>query len=331
MHRVRAIAALALVCATVAACTTSPKATLTGWTRLDPNFSVAPFGTVNDVSCASPTLCVAVGSTGPTAWWGPYGNGVGVFDGLRWVSDDFPLVGRPHCVGPGLCAGTGKGLGLVSCVSPNFCMAIDTVSESWVYNGRSWREIPLPFGLSPKIYQYTTASLSCASPTFCMAVDGVGIADTFNGTSWKVLSSFWGLTSVGSVWCGSAHHCILFGGTQNYEYNGTSFTAQGRWPAGSLGKCPYRAGCLFSNGFVVPAQPGFQGVDVDGLSCVSGSFCLAFDGDASVEGLMTYRYNGTRWIPAGQLKWASGSDFLDCLSPSFCAVIDGAGYIWIWH
>ena len=206
-------------------------------------------------------------------------------------------------------------------------MAIDTVSESWVYNGKSWKEIPLPFGLSPKIYQYTAASLSCTSPKFCMAVDGVGIADTFNGTSWKVLTSFWGLTSVGSVWCGSAHHCILFGSTQNYEYNGKSFTAEGQWPPGSVGKCPFRAGCLFSNGFVVPPEPGFRGVSVDELSCVSRTFCLALDYYSS----KTYRYNGTRWIPEGKLDGTSGSDFLACVSSSFCSVTDGSGYIWIWR
>ena len=334
VHRIRAIAVLTLLCVAAAACSTSPKAAPTGWSRLDPYFPVAPFSTLLGASCASPTVCVAVGTTGPTAWWGQYGDGVGVFDGHVWVDDDFPNdVGRPRCVGPGLCAGTGKGVRLVSCVPPHFCMAIDTVSESWVYDGRSWHEIPLPFGISPKIYQFTAAELSCATPRFCMVIGGLGVFDTFNGTSWGVPKAFSSPTSFSSpggsssFWCATAHHCVLYGNTQNYVYDGTSWAVHAHGPPGSIGACPQREDCLFSNGFVVPPQPHFQGSDVDQVSCVSRVFCMSFDDDTSV----TYRYDGVRWVPAGKLRGATGSDFLNCVSPSFCEVIDSSGYIWTWH
>jgi hypothetical protein len=334
--RVRAISVLVLVCVTATACSMSAKVSATGWTHLEAVPAVAPFSKVLDMSCASPSLCLAVGTTGPTAWWGQYGNGVAVFNGHSWIDDNFPYIGRGRCVGPDLCAGSGKGIRLVSCVPPHFCMAIDTVSESWVYNGTSWREVPLPLGLSPKIYQYTGSSLSCRTPTFCALAVNIGIVETFNGTSWGPPRS---PLQDPSLWCGPESLCNP-SNTATFEYAGTSWTQyqyNGKRLIRTVKTCRIKAGCAFSNGLEVPVppEPGFGDFSQQ-LSCVSHTFCLSFDVPESFpsDRLITYRYDGTRWLPAGQLYGAGLSDdiSLDCLSTSFCLILDSdSGSTWIWH
>ena len=89
--------------------------------------------------------------------------------------------------------GGGQLLG-VSCTSPNFCMAVGTVTgssttltESW--NGQVWSIVPSP---STSGQADILAGVSCVSSTDCWAVGSSGSAvlvENWNGFNWSIVST----------------------------------------------------------------------------------------------------------------------------------------------
>jgi hypothetical protein len=133
------------------------------------------------VSCPSPTVCVAVGSSGSGArtlaerW-----------NGVRWAVQRTPNIGH---IGY-------SALTAVSCATPANCMAVGTynagifgIAEHW--DGSRWtiRRLPvppLPPGEEPLVLP---ASVSCASATACVTVgsnQAAAMAERWNGTTWAV-------------------------------------------------------------------------------------------------------------------------------------------------
>jgi len=337
---VTAILSLVLVDAACTSLTTSNTDNAPRWSWLGESNTATQGGQVTAVSCASSSLCVAVGAYNPEGNPGQVGNSVTVFKGNRWSQSTVLGQKWKGCITHYVCALQGYGLYLISCAPPRFCMTMDTASKSFVYDGKQWKEIPQNFGLPPAIYQYIGTSLSCPSRDFCMAVSNIDITDTFDGSTWGVPErAFAGNVDPAGVWCRNAHFCIVGGlpGFSYYTYNGTSWSKVGTSAPTGFPKswsCLLVSDCEFSNGFTVP----LDSIGADVLSCATKTFCMAVSPTSYSE------YNGSRWskpdampheqllnlyssAPGGQPNAPS----LSCVSSHFCLLVAAGGATWVWQ
>jgi len=335
----------------------TPQSSRSGWEWLGTKNVAARTGEVFATSCASATFCVATGGyrTGTDTDPGPYKGGwASTFNGAKWSAQSVVGENFKSCASLRACDFQGKGLQSVACSSAHFCMAIDTVSKAFRFDGNSWTEMPLNYGLSPVIYQGTASDLTCPSAAFCMAENNIQIADTFNGTSWGAPSK---APPTGNVWCRSATDCIGFGTGFNginigpiiYGYDGNKWSQLDHISADGWIATPFcldTKTCAFSNGIVVPL-PGYDRY-FDYISCASASFCMALTLDSDQNFTAYSEYNGRRWLPSRPLPhiwgsqmttsdgsaeqgWNSDSPPLRCSSPHFCLLVSASGQTWVWH
>ena len=163
----------------------------TAWSGALPvTASPAPSPPAADLSCGSPTFCVAI----------PGGNEVVRWNGSSWT--DAQTLGGAQglqavgCTGGGFCAavdGVGNGYfyngqwssavnawggpSSISCINPTFCMATTGGTSQW--NGGNWSQ-PVDVDTSGQL-----DSVSCVSPSFCVAADTVGNVLVWHGSSWS--------------------------------------------------------------------------------------------------------------------------------------------------
>jgi hypothetical protein len=266
----------------------------------------ATFTSLGSVSCASATFCEVMGASPAFA---------DMWNGISWTLQ-----------------ATSGGGGLVSCVSPSFCMAVNGTGAtgSAIWNGSAWAPQPLQ-GPSGAIYS-SFGALSCSSAQACEVVGyfsdnvsttaGPSLAEAWNGTSWTVQptpnpagSAY--ITSLNAVSCVSAAFCEAGGYFGNISpdleavaegWNGDSWVLQ------------------------AAATPrGATSNALNGVSCVRAAFCeavgTATDNSANVISLAE-GWNGTSWqiqptpVPAqssnGVRATMSG---VSCVSASFCEAV----------
>jgi hypothetical protein len=238
------------------------------------------------VSCASRTVCMAVGSYEliQPAKPKPHAqilNLAELWNGRAWKR----LATPDH--------GAGNQLTGVSCTAPNRCVAVGwslagTIAESW--NGSRWRLMTTP-NPAPDI---ALNGVSCAGASHCVAVgaedfgDGPLVAEVWNGHSWQVHnppnpSSI--VDALASVSCASPTGCIAVGGyltppgpnspsqpkTLAEGWNGKSWhLLQAITPAGTK-----------------------AGAGLHGVACAKANSCLAIGG--ADEKLLGELWNGHVW------------------------------------
>jgi len=135
-------------------------------------------GFINDLSCSSPTACVAIGGweTGACAGDGlVYGSsspalatdaGKGCQGNLSWSLGGSRLLVR-----------NSPALFSVSCVSASWCMAAGY--QPYLWNGKRWASLPVPRHTQP-------AYVSCTSVKACIGVGDPGESSLrWNGTRWR--------------------------------------------------------------------------------------------------------------------------------------------------
>ncbi len=141
---------------------------------------------LSNVSCASSTMCVAVGS-----YYVGGGRSVPLIE--SWNGSTWSINPGP---GP---VGSTSGLQDVSCISSTECVAVGSYSpgpdetatlvESW--NGSTWTIVSSPDASG----QYSALEgVSCAGPTECVAVGNYGndtgtLAESWNGSAWSIVPS----------------------------------------------------------------------------------------------------------------------------------------------
>jgi hypothetical protein len=147
---------------------------------------------LNDVSCASPAVCTAVGwRDHPDGPYGRFKTLIESWNGIRWS-----VVPSPS---PGPAKGSDQ-LDGVSCVSTTACTAVGqlqypnsaqfykTLIESW--NGTRWSVVPSP-NPGPAKDGSALSGVSCVSATACIAAGDVALNKTliesWNGTRWSVI------------------------------------------------------------------------------------------------------------------------------------------------
>jgi len=269
------------------------------------------------VSCASSSLCVAVGGNGGGAI---AGDGVAlVYDGTSWSK---PMIAEMSA----------DYLNSVSCApGTTFCMATDAGGNWLTYNAGAWSSAS-PIGL----LLTQVASISCTSTTFCIAVGNGfagGAAATWNGSGWSTYQFGTPAPAMVSVSCATSTFCVAVDDAGNTStYNGTTWSAETSIdnpvnPLVGVSCAPNTTTCVavdsggnavtLNNGtWSAPTQAPPTGSLV-AISCPSATYCVA-DGSNG----MNY-FDGTSW--SSTTGGSRPDEWLSCPSTTFCVGVANTG------
>lgn len=224
---------------------------------------------LNQVSCASKSFCLAVGSSLTLSGSGAF---VVRFDGKHWVDVPFKSTSQPSGV---------------ACPSTTECMVVGSTfaggTFAATFNLKKWTLQQSP--KAPKGGYSDFQGVSCPSTKRCLATGSEGSSSTgshtliaeWNGRAFSVISSATGRYWVG-ISCHTTTSCVAAGSAANLpaiaQWNGH------KWKAVPVAK---PAGYLFS---------GFEGV-----ACPSSTVCVAagFGYTASTENTLVEVWNGKAW------------------------------------
>jgi hypothetical protein len=168
--------------------------------------------------------------------------------------------------------------------------------------------------------QSPLSAVSCADPSFCAAVGTFdarpGVQSTlalFDGANWRAATDPAAATQpfLRAVSCVSSTFCMAVG----QDEDAATFSTQ------TL--IDYWNGSSWS---VLPSpQGGLQNNELNGVSCVSTSFCVAVGSSTALGSALTQtlseRWNGASWTTTpspGGLGGELNLNDVSCASPSFC-------------
>ena len=312
------------------------------WTAQALPSQLAP--SLEGVSCVSSAFCEAVGLPFTS------NGGAAVWNGSAWRIQSTPSPAN----------NAATILSAVSCASARSCESAGdfelnqsntphALTEGW--NGTAWglQRAAAPPGATGNVL----SAVSCVSATFCEAVGEHGnslgtqsnLAETWNGTTWKIQAtpspqSPFGATdnNLEGVSCVSTTFCEAVGngptGMSAEVWNGTSWKVQNRpgngGVQGQFVSCPSVGFCMSVDSFgrvdtwngsswsAATNVPGFS--PVDGVSCVSASYCEVVGGGPPGESAAVWK--GSTWTAqptpggAGEILNA-----VTCLTATSCEAV----------
>ena len=262
--------------------------------------------TLDGVSCAGASFCMAVGS---------YNGGAGTL-AEAWNGKSWSVTTSPS---PG---GDPDQLVSVSCTSSSFCMAVGsyaggekTLAEAW--NGKSWSITPSPNTGD----QSVLSGVSCTSSVSCEAVGSDDnssgtLVERWNGKAWSITPSpSGGIDGILlGVTCTTAASCVAVG---THEGTFGLLTLVESWN-----------GSRWS--VVASPSPGNEGNnELSSVSCTAAARCDAvgyFTVGFGPTRTLAESWNGSRWSVVSTPNRTTSPDLLDgvsCVSPSDCVA---AGY-----
>ena len=279
-------------------------------------------GKLSAIWCGSATSCLAVGdvqlnaagseSTPLTEWW----------DGHSWTIQ--PVPSPAHAFAATLAA--------IDCASPTACTAVGDYStartgayrpsyplaEGW--NGAAWR---LERTAGPVFKGTVLSSVSCSSARACTAVGttigGYGpglLAERWNGTAWAAQrsepSGGGGPGDFSAVSCPLASSCTAVGDSGGDDSQGLTEIWHGR-------------------GWGSQAIVDANGSTLSGVTCMSGTRCLAVGSVGALHGNVTLAallhgsassVQHTANVPRPALD--NSLEAITCASPSACMAVGGS-------
>ena len=272
------------------------------------------------VSCVSSSFCMAVNGTGAT--------GSAIWNGSSWTAQ--PIEGPSGAVYTTLDA--------LSCSSAQACEAVGyssdnestaagpSLAEAW--NGTSWTVQPTP---NPAGSTFTNLStVSCVSAASCEAggyfevasQNQEAVAEGWNGDSWALQAAATppGATSNAftSVSCTSTAFCEAVGTASDASSNVISLAEGWNGTSWKIQPTPE------------PAQPssGVRAI-MDGVSCVSATFCEAVGFSAAGPGAAAWEWDGASWT--AQPVSGNGLNSVSCVSAAFCLAVTANGDTDSWN
>ena len=282
----------------------------TSWTPQDTG-SLNP---LDEVSCASSTLCVATGTNG---------NGheaASVYNGTTWSpAHSLGRITQPGAVG---CGPDG-------CLVTGYDDAGEVLWAQYTGSDATWSTPAVLAGIP------TPGVLWCGSANHCMLMSDANadengtasVATSFDGTGWSAPTRIAAFNAPTSISCTHTGFCLAVGWTGIAAYR------NGRWGAtgfaGPEGTAPGAVSCmagpsclLAGDGPLVSLDGGTWSihgrVDADGglarVSCARPTKCVALGtGEASA-------YNGTAWSASRLIDPGAGyMPALSCAPSGFCA------------
>jgi hypothetical protein len=282
---------------------------------------------LNDVACASPTACMAVGQTSMLTAnvAGPLRQPLVVrWNGRSWRFESLHLP-----------PGSSATLTAAACASATACIAIGAYTSSTPH-ARGQLLTLVSDGVGRKIFlgphlaeNGELSSISCISLTSCVAVgsyvSGRGnyapLALSWNGRKWtpeetprpsRATSTF-----LSAVACTSSRLCTAVGddgGNGPYAESdvGTAALAEQwngrRW---LLERAPHPAGTTFSS--------------LSGISCPTATTCIAVGGDS--DGTLAAVWNGETWAvePTPSTSPSADLDAVSCTAAVICTAVGSGG------
>jgi hypothetical protein len=297
-----------------------PTVSASNWTNANAP-SASGSNLLNDVSCTSSTLCVAVGTQNSGTGGGTL---VEQWNGTSWAV--VPSVNVPST--------TDDELDSVSCVGATFCVAVGksgqgAVAETW--NGTGWT-LATPVLPSSVTQGALLSSVSCVSTMVCEVLGtGYTATDTpvvfgnqWNGTAWSLVSAATptasgtpplieatGMDCVTTVWC------VAVGTTDAGSPTTTPFAEQWNGTSWSL------------TSVAVPSGVGVTGSYLASVSCAGSSFCEAVGQTIGTNNQnLIENWNGTQWSivtsPDTSATESQGLKAVDCFSPTTCSAVGSA-------
>jgi hypothetical protein len=313
---------------------------------------VSTFGQFTDVSCADPTSCTMVDSTGAQVTVSPAAvrpaltsgaiEPVGVLTAVSCVSSHFcfaldaagftfrwdgtawqpPVDAVPGLAGSNVASSAARS---ISCTSTTFCMVLAQAAAA-TWNGTGWQPVPMAGG-----HQGTDwLEVSCTSAAFCLGV-GFGYAAVWNGAVWSFTAAPSALLR--DVSCPSPTHCVAVSKGATQTFNGATWSAPHTLETGDAVllkvSCPTVSDCtvvsyytdnvytLHDDTWSTAAQSAVPPAAY-GVSCPVFGYCVA----RSVDGDLAY-FDGTTWHATGgpgRAQDIGESDAISCTAEQFCAV-----------
>jgi hypothetical protein len=311
------IATLVVCCAGVAPTAVGASSS---WSVVASPDGTGAISQLNGVSCASPTLCFAVGYH--------YNSDLTRRRSLieRWNGHTWTVVLSPSRPPTAIT----DELDAASCASTTFCVATGassdgntqkTLTDRW--NGTAWSEVASPSGGA-------LAAVSCRSASFCFSAGVLStttgtktLTERWNGTAWSVVANPTLTGAFSAVACSSATLCFATG-NRTVGSGGSTAPLIERWNGSSWSVVNS------------PAPAGAERTYLLGVSCATLTFCVAVgESDYGVHDDVpdsvawdVLRWNGTAWSIATAPK-PTGTTVLStlrgvsCVSASFCVA---AGY-----
>jgi hypothetical protein len=258
-----------------------------------------PLESIQAISCASATFCLAMMDTSP----GPQKT-------QSWNGSKWSALPSPSNL---------SDVQALSCSSPSNCVVVGSNTAS-VWNGTSWQTT----STAPKGKSVFIDAVSCASVTMCMAIgvdlstDGL-LAEKWNGSSWSV--SFDAPNDQAGqqgdeVSCPTTTFCMENTGTSTMSWDGSNWHQQNAdVPEFSLTglSCGSTTSCVLTediensqSGAVSFAAQAWNGVSwhaselaghiarLSGVSCSSATSCIAVGRDTSALAMAQF-WNGSTW------------------------------------
>ncbi len=304
---VAVMGALALVCGLVVA---NPVLAFAApsWTVSTSPGTGSSFNYLNGVSCASGTMCKAVGDAQNVEGFDR--TLIESWNGHTWSHSFSPDVGNYE---------VDNDLNGVSCISATWCMAVGeqgstvrgsrdvpgTLIEMW--NGTKWSITPSP----PN--ETLLSGVSCVTASWCIAVGespagaGQTLIESWNGSTWAVSSSP----------NENANQDYLFGVSC---VSTTSCQAAGSYNNGNQSLIESWNGSTWAISTTPIDSSGFTGLG--GVSCVSATSCKAVG--VSVNRTLVLSWNGSTWSRSSTPNNGSGSNALgsvSCVSTTSCKAV----------
>jgi hypothetical protein len=269
--------------------------------RIDPN------GTLTGVSCPTNNFCAAVDAAGNVL------TSTRPTGGARaWK--------KPVRIDPTTdLGGEFVGLAGISCATPTLCVAVDQASPANVLVSSKPAGGATQWTMVKKVADVLTG-VDCQSPTLCVVVgigEYVSNAPTSPTGVWRPVGTPPTDTEISSIDCPSAMLCV--GASYGDSTAGTIVTTA----------TPMTATAWTSIG-VQADPPSLGGGTLDGISCLSSSFCVAVDSSDNV--FMSSSPSKGVWGPQTEVAPASATatngpinSSISC-AKTLCAVVDSNGY-----
>ena len=318
-------------------------------------------GTLDGVSCASATSCEAVGlsATGASVTT----SGVALsYDGSIWSSQTVPsalnILGAVSCVEASAsdCEAAGYSPSQVVIIAQGSAPIITSLSPASgpVAGGAEVTIIGTGFSTVPGTTTVTFGStpalnVSCLTSTLCTVTsppgsssggtvpvtiitpDGVSNAASYNyttitGTTWTVSASYpvdssgVSTVSLNGISCVSPKFCMAVG--NDFAAGGMGEGIGEIWNGSIWASTPPAPGAVSNSGVYMGAW------QIDSVSCVSASFCMAVGNRVTFGGYETtgiLLWNGSTWTQQFLSNSSMIPDYVSCVSVSFCMAVGSIG------
>ena len=255
---------------------------------------------LNTVSCPTTTFCLAADDNGAVVRT----VGQGRWSAPRAIDD--LSVGKVSQDGL-------SSITVVSCATPDFCMAGDVLGRVNAFHGRKRTPFaPIEHLVKTRLsLEKAVTGLDCVTTTFCAAVTDRGQALVWEGEGWMAGHELVSLSAaytaqarlrstIADVSCTSSSFCVAVNPTGvAYTYDGTSWSS----------------GTVMDRG----ATAAGDGVGVTAVSCAART-CVAVDDSGKVA-----RYDGTSWSAPRLVDPTLGLATVSCATPTFCVALNDIG------